>query len=170
MDDHLSKDCLKEKRDSGKLKNLIGEYFEEFITQNYKCQRCDSELRRLADFSPSCDVVCKCCGHKYEVKSKCLSVKDLPSNIIIKHGNYEKFNYRLTYEELDMFMIIYSYNRKNKVLSIRKLYYLPNSLIIDENVSSIKKIYKYNSIKTEIEFTNIPEKYNVLKKKIWFKR
>lgn len=166
---HISKNCPKEKKDSGKLKNYIGEYFEKYVTDNVMCPRCNSSLERLGDYTPSCDLICKSCHHKYEVKSKCLSVKKLPNDIRIKHGNYKKFNYRLNFQQLDMFLIIYSFDRKSKTISLRKLYYLPNKFITNVFVSKIKCVKRHNTFRTEIEFIDIPKDLNILKESISFK-
>ena len=166
---HIAKECPKEKKDSGKLKNIVGEFFEKFVTKKYNCPNCKSSLRRLADFTPSCDIVCDTCGQKFEVKSKCLSVKNLPEDIRIKHGNFNEFQYKLNYQELNMFLIIYSYDRKSKTLSVRKIYYLPNRFIKDKTFSVISRVGNSEFAKTEIEFTNIPNHLNILNGSVSFR-
>ena len=166
---HKSRECKKEKNDANKLKKIMGDYFENYISVNIPCPSCKGKLYRLADYTPSCDLVCMECNKKIEVKSKCLSVRSLPSNIFVKHGNLDYYRNRLLNDELSMFLVIYGYDRLSKIVTMRKIYFLSNSFLLDKEHVQITEINKKYTIKCNINFNNIPENNNILKDIIVYK-
>ena len=155
---HTSRECEVEKRESQEMCKTIGLYFEKYISQNYKCS-CGGKLNHLNDNTPSCDIVCNVCNRKFEVKSKCLSVSKLPSDIYIKHGNYEYFQNRLNRDNLNMFLIIYGVDRRSKIINVKKIYCLPNSVLKSREVTIIKKVKRQQTMRCNLEFRNIPSNY-----------
>jgi hypothetical protein len=149
--DHLCRDCPKEKEDSEKLRILVGEYFEKWIPNNYCCPKCKKKsLIQLGNNSPSCDLVCSNCKSLFEVKSKCLSSKSIPDDIQIKHGNYYDFSHRLNHQDLSLFLVIYGVNRVTKMITIRKVLYLPNEVLRDK-----KKVEYYPKKEKVTTLTNL---------------
>ena len=167
---HMSRNCPKEKEESSKIKYVIGHMFENFISDNCVCPYCNSNLRCLNDKTPSCDILCDSCGQMFEVKSKCLSVKNIPSDIRINHGNYNAFKHRLEINNLNMFVVIYSFDRLTKYIKIRKIYMLDNNFLNDSNFTVITKKHSKNTVRTNIEFLNIPNEYNILNREITFEK
>ena len=163
---HKSRECTKEKTSALKVKQKIGGYFENYISENIFCPDCNGKLHRLADNSPSLDLVCSECLKKIEVKSKCLSVNELPSDIYVKHGNLNYYRKRLVFDKLSLFLIIYGYDRRLKELLIRKIYYLSNKMLLDNRYVRIEKVMKKNTLQCSLTFNNIPEKFNILYKPI----
>lgn len=161
---HTSRECEEEKRDAPKLSKHAGYFFEKYISKNFKCPHCSCELTHLDDNTPSCDIICSNCDNYYEVKSKCLSVKTLPSDIHIKHGEYNHFKNRLLSKKLNMFIVIYSADRKTKNLTIRKVLCIPNEMLYDTKIVTIrKKVYKSSEL-TDLEFNDVPDFNNFLRK------
>jgi len=154
-DSHLCRDCPIEKAESRKLKGLVGEYFEDWITNNYSCPRCNQEsLVKLGNNSPSCDLICSYCKSIYEVKSKCLSSKKLPVDIKINHGNYEKFEKRVNHENLSLFLIIYGVNRRRKEICIRKVILISNKQLRNQDSVQFNTRKEKRSILTQISIPN----------------
>ena len=86
--EHSCRSCPLESAIANKLRNKAGNEFEEYIADNIKCPGClNFNLKRLNNHSPSLDIICSC-GLKFEVKSKCLSIKELPNDIQLNHGTY----------------------------------------------------------------------------------
>lgn len=161
---HTSRECEEEKRNAPEMSKLAGYFFEKYISKNFKCPYCSCELTHLDDNTPSCDIICTNCDNYYEVKSKCLSVKMLPSDIYIKHGEYNHFQKRLSSRKLNMFIVIYSADRKTKDLTIRKVLCIPNEMLYDTKIVKISKRICDLSELTELEFTNVPDFNNFLRK------
>ena len=161
---HTSRECEEEKRDAPKMSKCAGYFFEKYISENFKCPHCSSELTHLDDNTPSCDIICSNCDNYYEVKSKCLSVRELPSDIYIKHGEYNHFQRRLSSRKLNMFIVIYSADRRTKNLTIRKVLCIPNEMLYDTKVVKISKRICDSNELTDLEFNNVPEFYNFLRK------
>ena len=97
------------------------------------------------DNSPSLDIYCKTCGQAFEVKSKCLSIKNLPKDVMMPHGSYDKFLKRVN-DGISFVFVIYEVNRKQKQFSIRKVLFASHDDIIsnehvlvnNNNISSTK--------------------------------
>jgi len=168
---HTSRDCEKEKKDAPKMSKRAGYFFEKYISDNFKCPHCSCELTHLDDNTPSCDIICSNCDNYYEVKSKCLSVKTLPSDIYIKHGEYNHFQKRLSSRKLNMFVVIYGADRRTKNLTIRKVLCIPNELLHNTKIVKIRKRVCKSSELTDLEFNDVPDFYNFLRKpKIIYKK
>lgn len=126
---HNSRDCPIEKKLSGYLKEFVGIQMEKIISTNICCPVCNQKkLKVLGDNSPSLDIVCLHCNRNFECKSKCLSVKQLPKDIIMNHGNYKKYIERQK-RGLDFIIVIYKIDRKLKLLTITKVLYVNNKYI-----------------------------------------
>ena len=112
-DNHICKDCPLEVAVAPILKKFIGKIMENFIGDNYNCPHCNGKLEVLGNHTPSLDIVCKDCNYNYEVKSKCLSIKKIPNDLQLPHGNYNEYKERQN-KGLDIFIIIYGVNRLEK--------------------------------------------------------
>lgn len=144
---HNSRDCNYEHSFGPIYRLAIGKWAEMYISQ-FDCPRCNTrKLVELNDNSPSLDIVCKNCGQKIEVKSKCLSIKDLPKDIFLPHGNFSKYEKRVK-ENLDLIIVIYGVDRKSKTFFVRKVLYIPNKELINE--SKIKVKQNENSFSSQI--------------------
>ena len=85
---HTFKNCLLENEMASFFKKKVGSLMEYYIANNFNCPYCNKkELCVINNNSPSLDIICNC-GKKIEVKSKCLSVINLPNNIFLNHGSY----------------------------------------------------------------------------------
>lgn len=150
--DHKDRDCPIEKRLAPFMRKQVGYWMEEFVGNNIKCPICGyNSIHILGDNSPSLDAICSNCNNNYEVKSKCLSVSNIPDDIVINHGNYFEYLNRKK-QNLNFIIVIYSANRKNKSITIRKVFYVPS-----KNVNSgenFKVIQKNNSTLCNIFIKN----------------
>jgi hypothetical protein len=130
---HKCRDCYIEKKIAPIMRKIVGEFMENYISDNFKCPRCQNKtLEVLGDHSPSLDIVCSSCKSKYEIKSKCLSSREIPIDLKLPHGNYNKYITRQR-EGLDFIIIIYSVDRLLKNIIIREILYIPNNDIIESN-------------------------------------
>ena len=110
-------------------------------------------LKRLNNHSPSLDIICTC-GLKFEVKSKCLSIKELPIDIQLNHGTYIDCMNRINEDSLNLILIIYGVNRIQKEIYIREILYANNKLLKDSNVIDIKPIVLSNKKVSKIFIKN----------------
>lgn len=138
--DHLCRQCPVEAKMAPILKKYIGKVIENFIASQYCCPCCKkNDLSVLGNHSPSLDIVCKSCNRKFEVKSKCLSVSDLPNDIKLPHGSYEEYIKRQS-TGLDLFVVIYKVDRIKKIITIREVLYAKNSMIREKrNIMVLKR-------------------------------
>jgi hypothetical protein len=75
---HNSFNCIIENKMAPHFKKAVGLKIEDFITENLSCKECNTKnLYKLGDDTPSLDIICKNCDAMYEVKSKCLSIKNI---------------------------------------------------------------------------------------------
>jgi hypothetical protein len=131
---HNSRNCDIEQFCAPIFKKEVGIYMEEHITQNITCPRCNNnKLYKLGNHTPSIDLVCTECSHIYEVKSKCLSVKDLPNDIFCNGGNYNELINNIKNKELDLIIVLYGVNREKKEIFIREILYADNNMLNDNN-------------------------------------
>lgn len=137
---HLCRECPQETLLAPILKKYIGSIMEDFIGDNFCCPSCGKKtMTVLGNHSPSLDIVCQNCQRKFEVKSKCLSVNNLPKDINLPHGNYEDYKKRQN-SGLDLFVIIYKVDRVNKKITIREVLYSKNSEILkNDNVQVVQR-------------------------------
>tara|TARA_Y100000389_G_scaffold202140_1_gene246653 strand:+ start:536 stop:1252 length:717 start_codon:yes stop_codon:yes gene_type:complete len=137
---HDSKRCQLEKKVSPIIKKKIGEYFEHFVRKYYYCPCCSEKnlnykLEVIGLNLPSCDIRCsnKDCDFIAEVKSKCLSAKNIPKDIYLLHGNYKKFMVKKD-KGLNLIVIIYKINRRTKCISVREVRFIKNNELFDKNL------------------------------------
>jgi hypothetical protein len=141
------------------MKKIVGTYMEKIVASVIYCPRCDMKaLDVLGTHAPSLDIICKNCNTCFEIKSKCMSTYSLPNDLTFNHGNYNDYMKRQK-SGLDFIFIIYSVDRKTKILKIRRVFWVPNEMICSPlNIIFINK--KHNSTLSEIlipDFHNIPE-------------
>ena len=122
------------------LKKYIGKIIENFMASQFACPCCNKNgLTVLGNHSPSLDIVCKTCSRKFEVKSKCLSINELPNDIKLPHGSFEEYKKRQD-TGLDLFVVIYKVDRRKKIITIREVLYAKNSEIIsNKNIKVVKR-------------------------------
>jgi len=148
-ENHHCKNCNIEKQMKKTLTKNIGRVIEDFIAQNMECRDCRKmSLYYLNDNTPSSDIKCSECGKIIEVKSKCLSVQELPDNIHCRAGNFNHFKKNIEEHDLDLIIVIYSVDRKTKCITFREIYYFYNEAlinIINMNLLSIKEV-AYSSL------------------------
>ena len=151
---HSCRECPIESAIANKLRNKAGNEFEDYIADNIKCPGCLSlSLKRLNDHSPSLDIICSC-GLKFEVKSKCLSIKELPNDIQLNHGSYIDCINRVKKESLNLILIIYGVNRVQKEIYIREILYANNKIMKDTKIIEIKPIVLSNKKVSKIFIKN----------------
>jgi hypothetical protein len=153
--EHNSRNCNIEQIFAPIFKKEVGIYMEEHITQNIMCPRCDNnKLYKLGNHTPSIDLVCTECKHIYEVKSKCLSVKNLPNDIFCNGGNYNEFINNIKNKELDLIIVLYGVNREKKEIFIREILYAPNNMLKDNILNNIIISKKNDNQLSSIEIKN----------------
>lgn len=138
-ENHICKECPLEKEMSPFLKKKAGNMMEHYIAENLKCPECNNMgLKVIGTHTPSLDLICSECSKTFEVKSKCLSVNNLPNDIILPHGTYIDYVYRLN-EGLNLIVIIYGVNRIDKTIYIREVLYANNKTLKDSNIINVAK-------------------------------
>jgi hypothetical protein len=140
-DFHYTRDCPIESQMSSFLKKKVGMMMEHYVANNFFCPNCNRKsLSVIGNHSPSLDIKCSRtrCNHIIEVKSKCLSVHSLPSDLTIPHGNYVDFLDRLE-QNLDVILVIYGIDRIKKEIQIREVLYLSNKIIKNPELVEIEK-------------------------------
>ena len=155
---HSCRNCPIEAMVAPYMKKIIGIHMENFVADTLFCPKCNNNgLILLGNHTPSLDIICNNCCTNFEVKSKCLSIDKLPTDLMLHHGNY--FDYISRQESgLDFLIIIYKVNRKMKMIEIRKILYIPNEIIKEQ--SHFKVVQKYNSSMSTIyikDYTKLPE-------------
>ena len=138
---HTCRDCPIEAEKAYDNRIKIGFVFEKWVSENVKCPNCNSHLKVIGDHTPSLDLICEnpdCTKNKFECKSKCLSIDKLPSDIMLPHGLYNDFVYRLN-DGLNLIVVIYGFDRINKMINIREVIYADNYHLINPNVVKINR-------------------------------
>ena len=136
---HLCRKCPIESKLAPILKQKVGNYMEYYVANIFSCPSCNLKtLKVLGNNSPSLDIVCKNCSRRIEVKSKCLSVQNLPNDINLPHGNYSDYNKRQEFG-LDFIIVIYSVNRIKKEINIREVLYMNDNIIKNSGVVDVIK-------------------------------
>jgi len=151
---HNCRECPIEKKLAGTMKQIVGKIMENIVATYIECQYCNTKsLQVLGNNTPSLDIVCtKCNNINIECKSKCLSVEGkLPNDLFLNHGNYNEYLKRQK-KGLDWIIIIYKVLRKEKIISIRKILYVKNNEIKNNNNFNIVK--KHNSHLSNIFIKN----------------
>lgn len=138
---HACRDCPKEAELAPTFRKRVGGMFEYWAADNIKCQNCNCKLKVIGNHTPSLDLICQnkdCDKKKYEVKSKCLSVSRLPTDIKLPHGSYNDYVYRLD-EGLNLIVIIYGVDRIKKTINIREVIYANNDELKNINLIEVEK-------------------------------
>jgi hypothetical protein len=158
---HCTRTCPTEMKLTSYLKTTIGIIMENHFSRNFSCPGCNlNTLKVLGNNKPSLDIICTNCSKKIEVKSKCLSVNRLPTDIICSGGNYDEFIFNINNIDLDLIVIIYGVNRREKEIYIRKILYAPNNLLSNPNIINIKK--RNNSTLSNIFIKNTKKLRNII--------
>ena len=149
---HSCRNCPIESLVAPHMKKIVGKHMESFVANELECPRCHNmTLQLLGNHSPSLDIVCNHCETNFEVKSKCISANTIPNDLILNHGNY--FDYLNRQESgLDFIAIIYGVDRKTKVITIRKVFHIPNEMILEKK--DFKIVKKTNSTLSDIIIPN----------------
>ena len=135
---HNTIDCDVESKARPLLKRRAGRDIELFIPQNMCCPFCkEKTLESLDDNTPSLDIICSNCKHIFEVKSKCLSVKDVPYNIKLYSGHYKSLLGRID-QGLNLIVVIYKADRKTKDITIREILFVKNKKLKNTNIINIR--------------------------------
>lgn len=136
---HSCRECPIELKIAPYMKKIVGLHMEDYVVNNLPCPRCSKQsLRLLGNHTPSLDIVCDNCYTNFEVKSKCLSVNNLPKDLILPHGNY--FDYLARQRDgLDFIIIIYKVNRSTKNIEIRKLLHVPHEIIKTDSIFYVQQ-------------------------------
>lgn len=136
---HSCRECPIELAMSPLLKKIVGDYMEHWIADNYNCPECDNpSLCVVGNHSPSLDLICSSCKKQFEVKSKCLSSDVIPNDIKLNHGSWIDYKKRLT-EGLNLIVIIYGVNRKNKTIFIKEILYANNDDLLNDNIIEVEQ-------------------------------
>jgi hypothetical protein len=144
-DSHSSRECPLEKQLAPILKKKVGMAMEHYIADNFACPKCGNHtLEVIGNHTPSLDIICSTCSKMIEVKSKCLSVEKIPSDIRLNHGAYVDFQNRLN-DDLDLFVIIYGVDRIKKQISIKEVLYISNDNLKNKDLIEISKC-SYNNL------------------------
>lgn len=162
---HLCRDCPQEAILAPILKKYIGSIMENFVGNNFDCPCCNNkEMKVLGNHSPSLDIICNNpdCKRRYEVKSKCLSVNNLPEDLTLPHGSFDDYTKRQN-NGLDLFVIIYKVDRVRKKITIREVLYAKNRDIIENNNIRVVKRKKSHLSTIIIKNRNILKNMNMNK-------
>jgi hypothetical protein len=138
-DNHLCRSCPKEFAMAPVFKKKVGIMMEYWVANNFKCPECNHAcLNVIGNHAPSLDIICNNCSNKFEVKSKCLSVNNLPNDIKLPHGSYIDYVNRLE-ENLNLIVIIYGVDRINKLINIREVLYADTTYLKNPSIIEVKK-------------------------------
>lgn len=149
---HSSRNCHYEEMIKPQLKNKVGIVIEQFVEKCIQCPLCVYKsgnsyninnyysFKRLANNKPSLDIECSICGLQIEVKSKCLSIDNLPEQIYCKAGNYNSLINNIYYGELNIIVVIYSANRITKNITIKEILWINNNILSSNTNVFINKI------------------------------
>jgi hypothetical protein len=137
---HNSRNCKIEQSMAPLLKKEFGLFMEKYIVSNIICPKCNfASLYSLNNHTPSTDIICSNCNTNYELKSKCLSVENLPNDIYCNGGNYLKFINNININNLELIIVIYGVKREEKQIIIREILYAPNNILNNNNIIEIKQ-------------------------------
>jgi hypothetical protein len=154
---HICRNCPIEEKLAPVLKKKVGKFMEHYVANNLDCPLCKKrELRVLGNNSPSLDIICDNCDKNIEVKSKCLSVKKLPADVHLPHGNFSEYFERQK-SGLDFIIVIYSVNRVKKEINIRKVLYMNDNIIKNGEVVKVERRDSSNLSTIKINNINSPK-------------
>jgi hypothetical protein len=137
---HACRECPLEAKMAPVLRKKVGNMMEYYIAENLKCPECKQwkTLKVIGNHTPSLDIICSCCHNKFEVKSKCLSVAKLPTDINLPHGSYIDYVHRLD-EGLNLIVIIYGVERVKKLITVREVIYANNQQLRSPAIVEVLK-------------------------------
>ena len=122
---------------------LWGNNNEFTKAQEFSKNNLNVEVSKKTSMKELLDIICSSCKRNYEVKSKCLSIKKLPKDLIMPHGNYFDFLRRCD-DQLDLLVVIYGVNRENKSVTVKKILHIPHNFInIDNNCKIISSFFLF---------------------------
>lgn len=153
-ENHTCRQCPLELEISPFLKKKVGSIMEHYIGNNFTCPYCENNtLKVIGNHTPSLDIICTTptCNIKIEVKSKCLSVNTLPTDINLPHGSFIDYCNRIK-SQLDLIVIIYGVDRNKKQINIREVLYAPYDKLKNINIIEVSK--RNNSNLSEIKIKN----------------
>lgn len=157
---HNTIDCDVESKARPLLKRRAGKDLELYIPQNMCCPFCkEKTLESLDDNTPSLDIVCSNCKHIFEVKTKCLSVKDIPHNIKLYSGHYLSLLDRID-QGLNLIVIIYKADRQTKEITIREILFVKNKKLKNPNYINIRTRNE-SPLEKNLSVIYIKNKYDV---------
>lgn len=138
-ENHTCRECPLEAMMAPILKKKVGILMEHYVANNFHCPQCSgSNMKVIGNHSPSLDIICSDCNKKIEVKSKCLSVNNLPSDIRLPHGNYSDYLNRLN-DGLDLIVVIYGVDRSKKLIKIREVLHASTQMLNNKSIISVEK-------------------------------
>lgn len=157
---HLAKNCKKETMDAPLLKKTVGRMMEYWIANTFNCPSCNLHmLYVINNNTPSTDIICRNCSNIFEVKSKCLSIKILPDDILLNNGKYDDFIRKIN-KNLSMFVVIYGADRITKNITIKEVLYIKSNDFKNKDNITIKKCcdscLSTISIKNRNKLTKLP--------------
>ena len=154
---HSCRACPLEKKVAPYMKKIVGIQMETFVATELYCPRCNCKtLQSLGNHSPSLDIICTSCKMNFEVKSKCISDRIIPNDLILYHGNYfDYINRQNSSNGLDFIIIIYGVNRQTKIINIRKVLYVPSHIAKNTNLFKVEK--RHDSTSSDIYIMNYNE-------------
>ena len=158
---HVCRDCPVEANMAPMFKKKVGYMMEYYVAENIKCPECNVlSLQVIGNHTPSLDLICGSCQKKFEVKSKCLSVDKLPTDIILPHGSYIDYKYRLK-DGLNLIVIVYGADRINKLINVREVLYANNNKLMSSNIIEVRRRDKSNLSTIFIKNKNLISRLNV---------
>lgn len=157
-ENHACRNCPKELAMAPIFKKKVGNMMEYWVANNFNCPECGQKsLKVIGNHTPSLDIICDHCNNKFEVKSKCLSVSKLPTDIKLPHGSYIDYVHRLN-DGLNLIVIIYGVDRVKKMINIREVVYADNNDLKNKEIVSVEQ--RENSNLSNI---NIKNKHKLVK-------
>jgi hypothetical protein len=158
---HVCRDCPVEANMAPMFKKKVGYMMEYYVAENIKCPECENlSLEVIGNHTPSLDLICRSCNKKFEVKSKCLSVDKIPTDIMLPHGSYIDYKYRLK-EGLNLIVIVYGIDRINKLINVREVLYANNNKLMKSHIVEVSKKEKTNLSTIFIKNKNLISRLNV---------
>lgn len=155
---HSCRNCPIETLVAPHMKKIVGQHMEKFVANELCCPRCNNmTLGRIGNHTPSLDIICTTCSTNFEVKSKCISAEQIPTDLILNHGNYFDYIARQN-NELDFIIIIYGVDRRSKIITIRKVLHVPHSTVKQKTIFKVFK--KSTSTLSDIiipDYTKLPD-------------
>ena len=156
---HSCRNCPIETIVAPHMKKIVGQHMEKFVANELFCPQCNNmTLGRIGNHLPSLDIICTNCSTKFEVKSKCISAKTIPTDLILNHGNYFDYIARQS-DKLNFIIIIYGVNRRSKIITIRKVLHVPHDTVKQKTIFTVVK--KSTSTLSDIIIPDYTKLYDI---------